>query len=204
MATAGLISWGQRNLCCVVPLSLTISCQQCYFVCRSAEGQGADDSRSVPYCSHFAEHLNIHRTVTPIAHAHAVRACVAFFGLQSRELRLAQAEVSRLSQKVQAHAESSGEFRDENQRLREELESRSVEAAEGGEGGSRLGQGGKVCLFFFCLWQILQSGGTVLSSDGWICVVRRYEVYFVCGEAIVECLSRLACSVVYCCCGRLE
>ena len=54
---------------------------------------------------------------------------------------MAQEEVTRLSQEVQALADGSGAARNEHQRLQEELHSRAMEDTEGGEDGTGIGDG---------------------------------------------------------------
>lgn len=54
---------------------------------------------------------------------------------------MAQEEVTRLSQEVQALTDGSGAARNEHQRLQEELQSRAVEEREGGGDGAGIGEG---------------------------------------------------------------
>lgn len=60
---------------------------------------------------------------------------------QSRELKLAQEEVSRLSHEVQILADGSGAVRNEHHKLQEELNRRTLKEAEGGGDSGGIGQG---------------------------------------------------------------
>lgn len=61
---------------------------------------------------------------------------------QLRELKLAQEEVSHLTEEMRAMSDGSGALRNEHQRLQEEFNRREKEKAEGEEGGGGIGQGG--------------------------------------------------------------
>lgn len=69
---------------------------------------------------------------------------------QSRELEVAQDEVSRLSQEVQALTDGSEAVRDEQQRLHEELKNRAMDDADDEGNGGGIGEGGHVFLLFLC------------------------------------------------------
>ncbi len=95
---------------------------------------------------------------TPLSNCPPTRPILIFF--QSRELEIAQNEVSRLSQELQALAEGTGAARNEQQRLQEELKSRAMEDAEGEGDGGGIGEGA-------ARFVPVRSRGRCLGTSGW-------------------------------------
>lgn len=80
---------------------------------------------------------------------------------------MAQEELTRLSQEVQALADGSGAARNEHQRLQEELHSRAMEDTDGARDGAGVGEGAKQTSSYL----FLRSAGKFATAVPGKCVV---------------------------------
>lgn len=120
---------------------------------------------------------------------------------QSRELKLAQEEVSRLSREVQDLADGSGVVRNEHQKLQEELNRRTMEEAEAdGAAGSGIGHGKSRLIVSLELHSSMLQGrearrkyGKCAISERWFVTasLRGCCVFPLCGVCTMSCFLLL-------------